>query len=235
MAAFCPKSAKGVALRATLLDSCGIPITTVNSQIGTAGFITLEFTPDIEAGTKITKRAASGAICVRDISDCDKLLGYNVKMTLCDINPIIMELLLGATLLNNAAGDTVGFVEPPTNFNTTAFGGTSCSNRVQLEVWSENVATVACNPATPNPCRYLRWIFPKVFKWQHTSAVTFKYDDTIEYELSGYAESNINFASTQTTDPDLLAAHITAIRAGGPVAQICSSTLPTIVACGYSR
>ena len=229
MAIACPKSVRGVALRVTLLDECNVPVDTAtvfDSQIATKGFMSLNLSPDIENGDTFRTKLASGELCINDNEDWDKLVGLSVTLMLCDLAPHLNELLTGAAMLVDGSSNVVGSVLPDSNY-----GGTG-PNSVVLELWSENSNKTACSTGTDLP--YIRWILPRVFKWQVSGDRNFA-NSPLEWELSGYAESNPNFAAPVSPDPDLSAGNISAIKAGGPLAWIATDTLPTLVACDYTN
>lgn len=226
------KPVRAVALRATLLDDCGVPVNTAtvyNSQIATKQFISLSFSPDVEEGEAFRLKNADGSLCINDNSDGDKLLGLNVTLQMCGLPMHFTELLLGGALLTNAQGTIVGGVLPPTNFAEVA---DAASNRVLIEVWSRNSDKSACEGG--NAFNYIRWFLPMTLKWQVSGDTAFA-NDILQFELQGYVEANTNFNKPVAVDPDLDADMIDAIREGGPLAWVATNTLPTLVEANYTN
>lgn len=233
MAICCPKPVRAVAMRATLVDDCGIPVdttTVLRSQIATSQFISLAFSPDILEGETFRQTTAGGNLCINDNEDCDKLLGLNLTLQMCGLPTHQVAMLTGGQSLVNAGGDTIGMSWPSTNFDSTTTG---CANRVLLEVWSPNSDKSKCD-TSGNVFTYVRWFIPQAFKWQMSGDATFS-NDIFQLELSGYAEANTNFASPVglANDPDLDQAMVDTIAAGGPISFLCTNTLPTTVECDF--
>ena len=59
-------SLKGRVIRITRLDNCGVPVVGACSSIVTAGFITLGFAPEVEAGDEYTQKNAWGDFCINE-------------------------------------------------------------------------------------------------------------------------------------------------------------------------
>ena len=125
------QSIRALAIRATLLDDCGRPVNvqqTNKTQISTDGFISLSFSHDIEEGDKVRKKLGNGKLCLIDNGVCPQTVGLEVTLTLCNVAPQLMELLISAKQLANDAGDVIGI----------ASGGRrdgDCTSHVMLEVW----------------------------------------------------------------------------------------------------
>lgn len=227
MAILCPKPVRGIALRVTELDSCGVPTTeaTANTRFAGKGFVSLAMSPNIEDGDEITIKDASGDICISDI-DCDRVRGYDVTLSLCGIPLTLLELILGMDLIVDGP-DTIGAVVPDLNTNT------ACNSSVALEVWSRNADDDACSGS--NPCPYVQFLLPKVSKWSLTNDVTFENASAVSFELSGFAENNAAITTDvgYSTESPWTAGEITQFQAGGPFGFKCTDTLPTLDDCGY--
>lgn len=221
---FMGKSVRGLAIRATLLDECGKPVnvaTTTKTQISTSAFISASFSPDVEEGEKIRQKLANGSFCINDSEDCDKLMGLEATIMLCALPPHFFELLIGATQLTDNDKNVVGGVLPGIP------GGDHCPNHVMLEIWAEN-SDKKCD-ADGRVCRYIRYILPDSFRWMWSSDATIESGNAVEWEIKGYVEGNPYFQSPVPNDPDLTEANIKAIQSAGPLAWVCSNTLPAIV------
>lgn len=252
----CPSSVQGFALRLTQEDVCGIPVSsnTAMSRIQTTGFIELTLSPDIEDGLDITTKKANGEICIRR-KDQDRLKGFDIELALCGVPVPVMEMLLGASLLFNAAGDVKGLVFPESKQQ-------ALPDPIGVEIWSLNNSADCGNAASAGDA-YIDWVLPRTSNWQVTGSLNFN-NGELEIRLSGYAENNNgwfpSFPDTSATgdfdfqsaglDPygsyplpttplgvtedEWTAADVLAIRAGGPLVESCVGALPApLDDCGY--
>lgn len=235
MAAITPKPLKACAMRATLLDECGVPVdttTVANSQITFKDFISLSFTPNVEAGQDYTLRNACGEL-VYNTKDCDQVKYFDLTLRVAGLQPHLEALFGTASALVNGDGDIVGSVMNDTSSATATSSG-NCSSNIMIEVWTNNSSKERC--ADNSDCPYVRWILPLTTNWSISGDTSFT-NDIIGLEMTGIAEANASFEvpfTAPATDPDLTAPFVAAIKAGGPVAYICTDTLPTIVAGDYS-
>lgn len=250
----CPKSIKACALRLTRQDECdrALDPLTPNSRILTAGFMELNLNPDMEGGEDITTKNACGDICIRD-KDCDRLKGFEVELRLCGIPLPTVEMLIGATLLDDGEGNFVGAAMRESK-------DAACENSKMLEFWSKNAAR-QCSAEANN--LYIHWVLPRTINWELSGGLTFT-NGALEVTVTGYAENNTLWipslpgadfpsyepgggdpASTPTGPaPTVLPAGLdpdpwsltdqAAIRAGGPLAWRCVGALPgPIDDCAY--
>lgn len=236
MANFCPKPVRACALRATLLDECGVPVdvaTELDTQIATKQFISLSFSPDVEEGEEFRLKNACGDFCINDKSDCPKLLGFDITLQMCGLPTHFLSLLMGMNQFVSDTGDIIGGVLPSTNFNDSESG---CANRVLIEVWSKNADKNACDPETGQVANYIRWFLPMTFNWQWGGDTAFN-NDILQVELTGFAEANTNFNSPVglANDPDLTQEFIDQIQDGGPLAWIAANELPDLSECEFAN
>jgi len=183
MAICCPKSIKACALRITRQLECGTPVDplTPNSRIQTAGFMELNLSPDIESGEDITTKNGCGDICIRD-KDCDRLKGFDLELKLCGVPLPVIEMLLGASLLDDGAGGFKGGVLPESK-------DSSCELPKQLDFWSKNADKGVCSVDGVTNNLYIQWTLPLARNWQLSGALNFS-NGALEVTLSGYAENN---------------------------------------------
>lgn len=235
MAALTPKPLKACAMRATLLDECGVPVDTttiVNSQITFKDFISLSFSPNVEAGQDYTLRNACGEL-VYNTKDCDQVKYFDLTLQVAGLQPHLEELFGISNALLNGTGDVIGSVMKDTSGASASASG-NCSSNILLEVWTNNASKERC--ADNSDCPYVRWILPLTTNWSISGDTSFT-NDIIGLEMTGIAESNGSFTAPftpVTSDPDLTAPFITAIQDGGPVTWVCTTTLPTVVPGDYS-
>ena len=142
MATQCWSMKGGCVLRITDVDECGnfSAAGTECSQVTTAGFVEIEFEPDVEEGEEILVRNACGDVCVFDPGK-PSLKTVEVTFTFCVVDPDVFNIAAGYPKALDAAAEpnTVGFDVTDTVKNPAGFA---------LEVWSPIVGQ-ACTGATP--------------------------------------------------------------------------------------
>ena len=129
-------SLKGRVIRITRLDSCGVPVVGACSSIVTAGFISVGFAPEVEAGEEFTQKNAWGDFCVSE-KDPDRTKWVNVTMTMCDVDPDVLDMVGGGTPITDGT-DTIG----------ASFGQNGNLEAFAVEVWTKQ-AGGACDGGTP--------------------------------------------------------------------------------------
>lgn len=182
MAFCCPKSIRACALRLTRLNASGVPVDPVqpNSRIQTSGFMELNLTPRYESGDSEVTRDPGGNVRIVD-TDFDQLLGMEVRLRLCGVNPTVLEMLTGLDILS----DTAYVLNDSRRF--------ACLDPVMVEVWSKNVAA-DCGPAGPLPGSglWVHWVLPRTNLWTLNGDIKFS-SGVLEVSLSGYATPNEGF------------------------------------------
>ena len=108
MATVCSKVVRGKRARITLLNECGEAVTGPASTLVTSGFITVTYTPEVEAGDEFVQKNADGDLCINDRSP-DVLKRFTTEIEFCEVDPDLVSILLGATLETDFGGDNVGF------------------------------------------------------------------------------------------------------------------------------
>jgi len=218
----CPKSIKGLAIRVTRTDVCGVPEaeTIAQSRIATNGFVTMTLSPNIETGEAITVKNADGSFCVVD-EDPDLLRGFDLELLLCGVPTPLLEMLLGASVLTDGP-DTVGGVLPSRANQTNLLPR-------QIEIWSRNKDATACAPGS-SPVPYVEWLLPLTRKWNLGGSLAFSISN-LEVTLTGFAEESPGYETSVAGEWS--AADILAIQSGGPLAWKCVGSLPVVDDCGY--
>tara|TARA_R110002167_G_scaffold12153_1_gene52066 strand:+ start:5481 stop:6140 length:660 start_codon:yes stop_codon:yes gene_type:complete len=129
-------SLKGRVIRITRLDECGVPVVGACSTIVSAGFITLGFTPEVEAGEEYTQKNAWGDFCISE-KDADRNKWVNVALSLCEVNPDILDIIGGGSPITDGT-DTIG----------SSFGQYNNLNGFAIEVWTKQ-AGGNCDGGSP--------------------------------------------------------------------------------------
>lgn len=134
MVTHCFTPVLGKRLRVTSEDSCGTVTPGVSTQVTTDGFVTVTLSSEIEEGTEIIQRNASGAICVNE-KQADSFKRFTVEIEFCGVNPSLLALVSNAEEYLDYAGDVAGFTVPEGEI-TKRFG---------LELWT-GLSGQACLP-----------------------------------------------------------------------------------------
>ena len=136
---------RGRAMRVTKLDGCGSPILGPDSVVVSKGFIAVGFEANTEEGEEISIPNANGDICISDIP-APKLTGYELEISLCGVDPNLVNLLTGQPLVydDQATPEAVGFrVNTGVDLDASGFA---------LELWS-GVPAAACEPGSRSVLR----------------------------------------------------------------------------------
>lgn len=106
------KPVLGKRIRVTEVGPDGAPVPGPDGvNVTTDGFITVTVSAEVEEGTEIIQKNASGGLCVNEKSaDSLKYLGLEIQF--CGVNPSLLAIATNAEEYYNEAGDVVGFVIP---------------------------------------------------------------------------------------------------------------------------
>lgn len=151
MATNCFSLIRGRVMRVTRLDGCGATVLGPDSVVTSDGFITVTLTPQTDEGTTISVTNAAGRVCILD-TPTPVFLNYTIEIAFCGVDPDLLSLVANMPLVENGAGDSVGFrVNSGTDLSATGFA---------LEVWS-NVPATACEEGASAAYGYLLVPFVK--------------------------------------------------------------------------
>lgn len=151
MVASCVSVIKARVIRLVKLDECGVPVTGAGSMvIVSKGFVSVEAEPDYEEGEEFTQRNANGELCIND-KDPDELKRVGLNVTLCEIDPEMLEVATGERLLTSSNGVTG---------TGMAFGEGQLAGRFSMELWQPVAGAGACD-ASGNQ-QFVYWAFPNV-------------------------------------------------------------------------
>lgn len=135
----------GKRLRATTLDICGNPPAagTEDAFVATDGFISITLSSEVESGTEIITRKASGALCVNErLSDIFKR--FTVEIEFCGVDPALVSKVSNAEGYADYAGDLAGFTIPEG----------AIDKKFALELWT-GLSGQACEPGSEEASGYL--------------------------------------------------------------------------------
>lgn len=156
MANVCSSMARGRTARVTRLDSCGVPVEGTTSTIVTGGFVQVVTTPVYQDAEEIQVLNANGDLCVDDQAD-PALRWLTTAITLCNVNPLLVNILTGDPIVSDDAtptANTVGYRIDTATTGTAAFA---------LELWS-GIPGQACGVGGTEGFGY--WLYPFVVQGQ---------------------------------------------------------------------
>lgn len=119
---------RGRVLRATRLDGCGNVVLGPDSEVTTAGFISVGLTANTQQGDAISVTNAAGDVCILD-QPSPTFQNYSVEIAFCGVDPELVSLMTGQRTVLDADGTlAVGFrVNSKVNLDGQGFA---------LEMWS---------------------------------------------------------------------------------------------------
>jgi hypothetical protein len=116
---------KGVRLRATQINSCGLPIAGPANYIVTDGYVSVKMTAVMNEAKEIEQLNAEGRVCVEDRTPPERK-HYKIDLELCNVNTGLISLFSGWEQVLDHKGDSVGFQDAT---EVSDYG-------VALEIWT---------------------------------------------------------------------------------------------------
>ncbi|QGJ92694.1 major tail protein [Microbacterium phage Megan] len=141
MATHCFIPLLGKRLRVTELDSCGAVFDGA-TMLATDGFVSLTLSSEVEEGTEIIVRKASGALCVNE-KQADSFKRFTVEIEFCGVNPSLLALVTNAEEYADGE-DVIGFTVPEGEI----------LKWFALELWT-GLSGVVCAPGTEEASGYI--------------------------------------------------------------------------------
>lgn len=125
----CWSSIRGRRMRVTRLDDCCAPLPALTpcASLVTKGFVSVQYSPEIEEAEEISLKNAGGEVCVTD-PGCDEVKWMNVQMNFCNVDPDLFTFMTGSPLVLDWQGNSVG---------NRIKKGALCSINFGLEVWTD--------------------------------------------------------------------------------------------------
>lgn len=129
MATSCWRSVRGRIARFTRLDVCGRPPAPLApcGQIVTDGFVSVQYSPEVEEAEEISLKNAGGAVCVTD-PGCDEVKWWNLQIALCGVDPDLFEFTTGSPIVLDYLGNGVG---------NRLQGNVVCDTSFAMELWTD--------------------------------------------------------------------------------------------------
>lgn len=145
--------------------------------------ISLGLNPDVVTGTENNVVGGCGCICV-SFKAPDSFIRFNFDMEFCDLNPSLMELTTGGSLVLDDS-------DVPVPIGTSWPVQTSCNEATQppfaLEAWSQGYIG---NGQAPDPNSFIRFVFPMVFATLDAWVIT---NNVLTPKLKAWGRSNANW------------------------------------------
>lgn len=159
-------------MRVTKLDSCCSPVNDPCAIVVTDGFISVVVTQEIEAAQEIIVKNAADKICVYD-PGCDSLKDLTVVLTLCKINPELISIMTGQSVVLDYNGNAVG---------TRRSTDLACDRRFAIETWTQ-VPGTACGGNPPQK-QYGYFLLPCVRAATISGDITIDGANAVSVELT---------------------------------------------------
>ena len=125
---------RGLRLRATRINSCGLPIGGEANRLVTDGFVTVELTPVMKDAKELEQENAEGSVCVADRTPAYRK-HYDVNIELCQVNTGLIAMFSGYSQVLDYANNSVGIED---NENVDSDYG------VALEIWTGGKSADDC-------------------------------------------------------------------------------------------
>lgn len=125
---------KGTRLRATKINSCGLPIAGAANRIVTSGFVTVTLSAEMRDADDLEQTNAEGRVCVQDRTPPQRKW-YNASVELCNVNTGLISLFNGWEQVLDWNNKAVGFRD---QMDVEADYG------VAIEVWTGGKADDEC-------------------------------------------------------------------------------------------
>lgn len=149
MATICATPFKVPALRATRLNSCGVPVEGACSTVVTNGLMTVEISREYADREDFFKKNADGQFCVKE-TEPPLLKWINLTITFCNVDPYLVNLIAGEAVLLDDASPTPNVI----GFRNTE--GASGNVNVAIELWTRTTGEACGSGET----RYGYLLFP---------------------------------------------------------------------------
>ncbi|UYL88130.1 major tail protein [Gordonia phage Evaa] len=129
---------KGTRLRATKINSCGLPIAGAANYLVTDGFVTASIEPVMKDAEELEQTNAEGKVCVKDRTPPERKY-YNANLELCNVNT-------GLITMFNGWEQVLDWDDVPVGFRDQA--EVEGDYGVALEIWTGGKADDDCPTPT---------------------------------------------------------------------------------------
>ena len=162
-------SVRGKRMRVTRLDECGAPVIGACSTVVSGGFISVQYSQELQDAQEISVLNANSELCIEDPGN-SQLKWITAEIAFCGVDPDIAEIITGADKVVNSASKSSG-IRVQSGLVLSQFA---------LEVWTD-IPNQVCS--TTDPRAYGYFLLP--FVTQGNLA-----DMTIENDALTFTVSN---------------------------------------------
>ncbi len=224
----CPSPIRGLALRLTKTDECGVPVpaTQANSRVTTRAFVSATFTPELEEGSEITQKRADGSICVTDKAP-DQLKRLTAEIVACGLPYPMLQISLSMNAMVDGSGNIIG----ASLASRAAQANVEATEALQMELWQFNKDPQACAQGGASP--YVRNIFPLVRNRQLSGTINAVEGAASEITIAAIVEETAAYLPSDPLDATMTATNIATMQQSGPWGYVCEDTLPTPTDCAF--
>lgn len=154
--------------RFTKVDSCGRPVPGPCSVIVTDDIESFVLSPNTDEGDTITVKKMNGKTCLNR-RPCVSIPDFTATITMCQIMPVLYELMSGYDLVLDDNGEVIGY---------EVGSDVDCAGGFAAEVWGHIETQQACDAAAGSGGRWALYTVPFI------SAATLSGD--IEFQNDAY-------------------------------------------------
>lgn len=178
---------KGTRLRATKVNSCGLPVEGPANYVTTEGWVSLAISPVMQEAEELEQKNAEGKICVSDRTPPERKY-HNLTLTLCQVNTGLISMFNGWEQELNHAGKAVGFRDQKS---------VESDYGVAIEIWAGGTAGDDC-PTPEDDDIFASASSGKEYGYLLTFGTEFKLGDIeIAASVANFTLTGITFSAPQ--------------------------------------
>lgn len=98
----------GTRLRATKINSCGLPIAGKANRLVTSGFVTATLSPQMKDANELEQENAEGRVCVSERTPPERKY-YQASVELCNVNTGLISMFTGWEQVLDHKDNSVGY------------------------------------------------------------------------------------------------------------------------------
>ena len=162
-------------MRFTRLGPTGAPLVGADNAYQTDALVQMQFGLEYEEGEEIIQRNGAGRICLTYKAP-DSLKRATISgLQFCTPDPNVLEFLIGGEVIEDGAGNQIGYRAPEVGSEPTP-------NGVSVELWTRAIIEGAY-------AGYFWWVFPRVFL-RPSGDWTASGSDALVPEFEGFGTQN---------------------------------------------
>ena len=178
---------KGMKLRATKVNSCGLPIDGPGNYVVTDGFVSVKLSPNMRDAKDIEQENAQGKVCITDRTPPERKW-YDLELALCGVDTHLVTMLNGWPQEVDYDGNPVGYRDRKSV--ESDFG-------IALEVWTGGKSDDDC-PAPSGDDIFANPTSGKSYGYLLTWGTEWTLGDLeIKADVADFTLSGISFAGPQ--------------------------------------